>query len=49
MDHLKIEEVWVNVYHGGSTPVPPEDIHVYLDNLVIARNPIGPLKTPPCP
>jgi hypothetical protein len=41
---LKIEEVWVNVYHGGESPVPNEDIHVYLDNLVIARQPIGPLQ-----
>ena len=43
VDSLKIEEVWVNVYHGGETPVPNEDIHLYLDNLVIARQPIGPL------
>jgi hypothetical protein len=42
---LKIEEVWVNVYHGGATPVPSEDIHLYLDNLVIARQPIGPMPT----
>jgi len=42
-DSLKIEEVWVNVYHGGETPVPNEDIHLYLDNLVIARHSIGPL------
>ncbi len=40
---LKIEEIWVNVYHGGATPVPSEDIHLYLDNLVISRKPIGPL------
>jgi hypothetical protein len=41
---LKIEEVWVNVYHGGATPVPKEDIHLCLDNLVISRQPIGPLQ-----
>jgi hypothetical protein len=40
---LKIEEVWVNVYHGGATPVPKEDIHLELDNLVISRRPIGPV------
>jgi hypothetical protein len=40
---LKIEEVWINVYHGGATPVPREDIHLYLDNVVISRQPIGPL------
>jgi hypothetical protein len=39
---LKIEEIWVNVYHGGATPVPRQDIHLYLDNMVIARKPIGP-------
>jgi len=44
VDSLKIEEVWVNVYHGGETPVPSEDIHLYLDDLVIARQPIGPLN-----
>lgn len=43
VDSLKIEEVWVNIYHGGETPVPNEDIHLYLDDLVIARQPIGPL------
>jgi hypothetical protein len=35
---------WVNVYHGGETPVPKEDIHLYLDNMVIARQSIGPMK-----
>ncbi len=43
VDSLKIEEIWVNVYHGGDTPVPKEDIHLYLDNMVIARKPIGPV------
>jgi hypothetical protein len=40
---LKIEEVWCNVYHGGATAVPERDIHVYLDEMVISRRPIGPL------
>jgi hypothetical protein len=40
---LKIELVWLDVYHGG-TNVPPEDLHVYFDNMVIARSPIGPLR-----
>ena len=39
---LKIEQVWFNIYHGGSW-VPKDDIHVYFDNVVIARRPIGPL------
>jgi hypothetical protein len=41
VDRLKIEDIWVNVYHGGATPVPREDIHLSLDNMVIARKPIG--------
>lgn len=40
---LKIEQVWFNIYHGGSW-VPEADIHVYFDNVVIARKPIGPLR-----
>ena len=43
VDSLKIEEVWGNVYHGGEKHVPNEDIHLNFDNLVIARQPIGPL------
>jgi len=39
---LKIEQIWFNVYHGGSW-VPKADIHVYFDNVVIARKPIGPV------
>lgn len=38
---LKIEEVWMNVYHGG-TDVSPHDQHLYVDNLVIASSYIGP-------
>jgi hypothetical protein len=44
---LKIEEVWCNVYHGGATAVPEQDIHLYLDEMVISRQPIGPLATRP--
>lgn len=47
VDSLKIEEVWCNVYHGGATAVPPQDIHVYLDEMVISREPIGPLEPRP--
>ena len=42
---LKIDSVWVNVYHGGTTPAP-RDLHLYLDNMVIARRPIGPVAAP---
>lgn len=44
VERLKIEDIWVNVYHGGETPVPKEDIHLFLDNMVIARQAIGPMK-----
>jgi hypothetical protein len=40
---LKIESIWVNVYHGGTRPAPA-DLHLYIDNLVISRNRIGPVK-----
>lgn len=40
---LKIESVWMNIYHGGITPAP-HDMTLYLDNVVIARRYIGPVK-----
>lgn len=40
---LKIEEVWMNVYHGG-TAVSPRDMGLFIDNVVIARRYIGPMK-----
>ncbi len=42
-DRLKIEQVWMNVYHGGKKP-SPYDQHLYIDNVVIAREYIGPMK-----
>ncbi len=42
---LKIEEVWFNVYHGGGDPAP-RDLVLYLDNVVVARNYIGPIHSP---
>ena len=44
MDTLKIETIWLNVYHGGGWTAQ-SDHHLYIDNVVIARNPIGPLET----
>jgi hypothetical protein len=44
---LKIEQIWMNVYHGG-TAVPNEDISLYIDNIVIADSYIGPMKGAPC-
>nr|WP_159098138.1 hypothetical protein [Parazoarcus communis] len=40
---LKIEMLWMNVYHGGTRP-PNEDLALFIDNLVIAREYIGPLS-----
>lgn len=43
VDSLKIEQVWMNVYHGGTKP-SPYDQHLYIDNVVIATKYIGPMK-----
>lgn len=39
---LKIEQLWLNVYHGGTTSAHKE-MSLYIDNLVIAREYIGPM------
>lgn len=41
VDRLKIESVWMNVYHGG-TKDAVSDLSLYIDHLVIARRYIGP-------
>lgn len=38
---LRIESVWLNIFHGG-TANADRDLTLYLDNLVIARQYIGP-------
>jgi hypothetical protein len=43
VDKLKIEQVWMNIYHGGTIP-SPYDQHAFIDNFVIARQYIGPMK-----
>lgn len=40
VDSLKIERVWMDVYHGG-TAKAAHDMHLYIDNVVVARRPIG--------
>ena len=40
---LTVESIWMNVYHGGTTPVD-RTIHLYIDNLVIATSYIGPMS-----
>lgn len=43
VDRLRIEQIWMNIYHGGTVPSPIE-AHAYIDNVVIARKYIGPLN-----
>ena len=40
---LKIESLWMNVWYGGTDPAP-QDMDFYIDNLVIARQYIGPVQ-----
>jgi hypothetical protein len=46
VDKLRIEQVWMNVYHGGTKP-SPYDQHLYVDNVVIATKYIGPMRHGP--
>jgi len=43
VDTLRIEAVWLNVYLGGSW-VARSDHHLYIDNVVIAHDYIGPIQ-----
>jgi hypothetical protein len=40
---IKIEKVWMNVYHGGTAPAP-RTMHLFIDNVVIARRYVGPMR-----
>jgi hypothetical protein len=42
VDRLKIEAVGINVHLGG-TWAAEQDHHLYLDEIVISKQPIGPL------
>ncbi len=42
---LAVESIWMNVYHGGTTPVD-RTVHLYIDNLVIATSYIVPMHGP---
>ncbi len=46
VDRLRIEKVWMNVYHGGKLPVD-RDVHLYIDNVVISRQYVGPMAGKP--
>jgi len=48
VEKLKIEQIWMNVYHGGKRP-SPHDQHMFVDNVVVATTYIGPMKTSPSP
>ena len=37
---LKIEKLWMNVYHGGTKP-PGKDLSLYVDDIVVARRYVG--------
>jgi hypothetical protein len=43
---LRIEEVWLNVFFGG-TQRSPRTMHLFIDNLVIAERYIGPVRRQP--
>ncbi|MCL4764220.1 MAG: hypothetical protein KJ018_20985, partial [Burkholderiales bacterium] len=40
VEAVRIERVWMNVYHGGTAP-PARDMHLDIDSVVIARERIG--------
>ena len=42
-DALKIECIWINIYHGGKWSAPSDD-HLFIDNVVVARRYIGPME-----
>lgn len=42
VDTLRIEEVWMNVYHGG-TETAPQDLVLYIDNVVVSHAYVGPM------
>jgi hypothetical protein len=44
VEKLRIEQIWMNVYHGGTKP-SPYDQHLFIDNVVVAKEYIGPIRT----
>ncbi len=42
---LKIECIWINLYHGGTWTADSDD-HLFIDNIVVARRYIGPMSPP---
>jgi hypothetical protein len=42
LPHLKIESIWINIYHGGKWSAESND-HLFIDNIVVAKRYIGPI------
>jgi len=42
INKLKIEQIWMNVYHGGKL-ASLDDQHCFIDNVVVAKKYIGPM------
>ncbi len=39
---LKIECIWINIYHGGTWSADSED-HLFIDNVAVSRQYVGPM------
>ena len=46
VDSLKIETVWINLYHGGSWTAKSNH-HLYIDDVIISRSRLAPSVSPP--
>ncbi len=42
IESIRIQSIWLNVYHGGTRP-SPRDMSLYIDNIVVASRYIGPV------
>jgi hypothetical protein len=42
VDSVRIDRIWLNVYHGGTEPSPARQT-LYIDNLVVAESYVGPM------
>ncbi|MCU4675538.1 hypothetical protein N7931_07800 [Catenovulum sp. 2E275] len=45
-EHISIDRIWMNIYHGGKDP-NNKDIYAFIDNVVVATQPIGPITFDP--
>lgn len=44
VDTLRVENVWINFYLGGTWTSQAEH-HLYIDDVVISKGPIGPVRS----